>query len=128
MKFRILQIIRLKIQSQNSYHIFVNSLVAVELESFILHVVYILYNLPIVCPKVFMQHVWTIFNKSTLTIRERSSIEIDERENIYKRSSLTHYHFSLRKIHWNKNRFLIDIYNGKCSHLLHSEVTLNMLI
>lgn len=32
-------------------------------------------------------------------------------------SLLKHDHFSLRKISWNENRFLPQIYNGKCWHL-----------
>lgn len=37
-------------------------------------------NYCIVCPKIFMLHIWTIFNRNTHTC-ERSEIEIDEREN-----------------------------------------------
>lgn len=39
-------------------------------------------NIRIVCSKIFMLHVWTIFNKNTHTC-ERSAIEIDERENLH---------------------------------------------
>lgn len=66
----------------------------------------------IVCPKIFMPHILTIFHRNTHTC-ERIAIEIDERENfqdilIDLLSSFT------RKIHRNKNQFLTEIYTGEC--------------
>lgn len=61
-------------------------------------------NIRIVCSKIFMLHVWTIFNKNTNSC-ERNAIKIDERKSIGDISSWTNYRFSLEKIPSDENRF-----------------------
>lgn len=49
----------------------------------------------ILCPKIFVQHVWAILKKNTQSL-ERKKIENNE-----------HYHFSLIKV-ISENRFITE--------------------
>lgn len=55
------------------------------------------YSILVVCPKIFMQHVWTNFDKNTHTC-ERSQLKSMKRNIlVFKLSLLTYYKFSLEK-------------------------------
>lgn len=67
-----------------------------------------------VCFKIFMQYIWTIFNKITLT-REWNTIEIEKSLNIQD-ILIGKYYFALVIFDRNKNT---EILIGKCwRHLL----------
>lgn len=58
-----------------------------------------------------------VFNKIHIPVEEMlfKSILKGKISKIY---SLSNYHFALMKAHKNESKFLTDIYNGKCLHLL----------
>lgn len=63
----------------------------------------------IVCFKIFLQCIWTIFDKIILT-PERRTIDI-RKVKIFKITLIERLSFSLAKIDRNKNT---EINNGKC--------------
>lgn len=72
----------------------------------------------IVCPQIFMQHIWTIFNKNTQTC-QRSAIEINKRGKSHDfliNISL----FPPKRINKNEKRYCTEICNGKIIHLFSS--------
>lgn len=73
------------------------------------------FSTSMVGPIIFSQYICTVFNTNRHTF-EKSAKEIHKRK-ISKKSSLSHYRFLLGKINRNENRFVTEIYTGKCSHL-----------
>lgn len=61
----------------------------------------------ILWPKIFMTHIWTIFNKINIYAKK-----VINKGQISKISSLTHYHFSLKKITGSKIDFLLRFIMG----------------
>lgn len=74
-----------------------------------------------VCPKIFMEHIWPIFDKKkkkyTYPWKKCNCHLKWMKGKLSKISSLTHCDFSIRKIHKNEKRFLMEICYGECSHL-----------
>lgn len=54
----------------------------------------------IVCPEIFMQHIWTTFNKNTNTF-ESSAMAFNERKNIHSHIII----FQLEKFTGTKTNF-----------------------
>lgn len=70
----------------------------------------------LVCPRIFMQHIWKFFSKRTHTC-EKSAVEIDQREYIQDAFIDTFIIFHSEKLTWAKTdiwvrRFIMwNVYN-----------------
>lgn len=70
-------------------------------------------------PKMFMQHIWSIFNKKKPHSWERSLIGKLQGK-LFKMFSFTYvllFHFSIVKIHRKGNKFVEKINKWECWHL-----------